>query len=481
MTEAARAGVLTRRLGIFLSLVVTLLLGVAAGSLLLARTISQRSERIQNENSHIRLTDAIHSAAHHLVLETNLSLLTPTRDPSDRPTQRARDLRRFLAEYRASHPRQPNAKEEQQELALLEEVEALAADLMEVSARLLARPRIGEPERTAALGRLEAISRAIPDSVARINALHRRRADAMIEQSHRDLTTILGISVGVALLAAMAVIAANRYADRRVTLPLQTLASAAKRIAAGDFAQRIAVRSRDEIGQLAEAFNVMAGQLQAHERQIQGLATVAERERLAREMHDGLAQALALIRMRLHSLEEALVRGDTVGGRAILGELRDVAARAAQEVRQAIFDLRVMVSRDLALVPTLTEYLHDFSLESGIRVDFGTDGGEFEFAPDAELQLMRILQEALTNVRHHARAAGVSVRLERSGDAARLIVTDDGCGFDPARPAADGRPRFGLATMRERAEAAGGKFCLESQPGQGTTIEVTLPLRIPEG
>ena len=113
-------------------------------------------------------------------------------------------------------------------------------------------------------------------------------------------------------------------------------------------------------------------------------------------------------------------------------------------------------------------------------MDFGTDGGEFEFAPDAELQLMRILQEALTNVRHHARAAGVSVRLERSGDAARLIVTDDGCGFDPARPAADGRPRFGLATMRERAEAAGGKFCLESQPGRGTTIEVTFPLRVPE-
>lgn len=481
MTEPARAGLLTRRLGIFLSLVVTLLLGVAAGSLLLARTISQRSERIQEENSHIRLTDAIHSAAHHLVLETNLTLLTPTRDPSDRPTQRARDLRRFLAEYRASHPRQPNAEEEQQELALLEEVEALAADLMEVTTRLLARPRIGEPERTAALGRLEAISRAIPDSIAQINALHRWRADALIEQSRRDLTTILGISVGVALLAALAVIAVNRYAARRVTMPLQAMASAAARIASGDFAQRIAVRSKDEVGRLAEAFNVMAGQLQAHERQIQGLATVAERERLAREMHDGLAQALALIRMRLHSLEEALVRGNTVGGLAILGELRDVAARAAQEVRQAIFDLRVMVSRDLALVPTLTEYLHDFSVESGIRVDFGTDGGEFAFAPDAELQLMRILQEALTNVRRHARAAGVSVRLERSGDAARLIVTDDGCGFDPAQPAADGRPRFGLATMRERAEAAGGKFCLESQPGRGTTIEVTLPLRVPEG
>ncbi len=472
---------LSRRLGIFLSLVVTLLLGVAAGSLLLAGTLSRRSEQIQLENSHIRLTDLIHSTAHHLILETILSLLNPNWPISDRPAQRAAELRRYLTEYRASHPRQPSTDEERQELALLAEVEGLAADLMDVTAGLLADPRPGEAQGAAALARLETISRAIPGSVAQINALHRQRADALIERSRRDLTRILGISVGVALLAAMAVVGASRYAWRRVTLPLQRVAAAATRIAAGDFAQRIAVHSRDEIGQLAEAFDAMAAQLQAHERQIQGLATLAERERLAREMHDGLAQALALIRMRLHSLEGALVRGDTAGGRAILEELREVAARAAQEVRQAIFDLRVMVSRELALVPTLTEYLHDFSLESGIRVDFGTDGGEFEFAPDVELQLMRILQEALANVRRHARAAGVSVRLERSGDAARLVVADDGCGFDPAQPAADGRPRFGLATMRERAEAVGGKFRLESRRGRGTTVEVSLPLRLPEG
>ena len=238
--------------------------------------------------------------------------------------------------------------------------------------------------------------------------------------------------------------------------------------------------ARVEIGRLAEAFNAMAAQLQAHDHEIRSLATVAERERLAREMHDGLAQALALVRMRLHSLDESVARGDVLSARAMVGELRDVVGRASQEVRQSIFDLSVMVSRDLGLVPTLTEYLHDFSVESGIRVDFATHGGEFEFAPGAELQLMRILQEALTNVRRHARAASVSVRLERAGDAARLVVTDDGCGFDPTQPAADARPRFGLATMQERADAAGGKFRLESRPGRGTTVEATLPLHIAE-
>lgn len=480
MTEPARAGLLTRRLGIFLSLVVTLLLGVAAGSLYLARTISRRSELIQIENSHIRVTDAIHAAAHHLILESNLTLLNPTRPTSDQSAQRAGDLRRLLAEFRASHSRQGKTDEDEEELALLEEVEELAENLTGVTTRLLATPQLGGAEKAAILARLESISWTIPDRVARINALHRQRADAMIQQSWRDLTTILIISVAVALLAALAVIAANRYAARRVTMPLQAMASAAARIAAGDFAQRIAVGSKDEIGQLAEAFNVMAGQLQAHERQIQGLATLAERERLAREMHDGLAQALALIRMRLHSLDEALARGDMVGGRAIVGGLRDVAARALLEVRQAIFDLRVMVSRDLGLVPTLTEYLHEFSAESGIRVDFDAERDGMEFAPDAELQLMRILQEALTNVRRHAWASSVSVRLQRTGDATCLIVTDDGCGFDPRRPADDGHPRFGLATMRERAEAVGGKFLLESQPGRGTTIEVTLPHRVPE-
>jgi signal transduction histidine kinase len=478
MGKVELAGVLSRRLGIFLGVVVTVLLGVAAGSLLLARTISQRSERIQVENSHIRLTDAIHSAAHHLVLETNLTLLNPTRQPSDRPARRAGELRRLLAEYRASHPPKPGTVEEHEELALLGEVKTLAADLMEVTTRLLAMPGSEGRDRAATLARLETTSWAIPDRVARINALHRRRGDGLIDQSRRDLTTILGISVGVALLAALAVVGASRYAARRVTLPLQTLASAAMRIAGGDFAQRISVRSGDEIGRLAEAFNAMATQLQAHEREIQGLATVAERERLAREMHDGLAQALALVRMRLQGLDESVGRGDVPSARAIVGELRDVVGRASQEVRQAIFDLRVMVSQDLGLVPTLTEYLHDFSVESGLRVEFATHGGEFEFAPDAELQLMRILQEALANVRRHARASSVLVRLERAGDAARLTVKDDGCGFDATQPAADARPRFGLATMQERAEAAGGKFRLESRPGRGTTVEATLPLHI---
>ncbi len=481
MRQTPLRGLLTRRLSLFLSLVVMLLLSVAAGSLVLARTISQRSERIQVENSHIRLTDAIHSAGDHLILETNLFLLSPVRPPSDRPAQMATDLRRLLDEYRSSHTPDGMAEEGQQELKLLAQVERHAADLTEVTGRLLAVPGVGEPEKAERLARLEAVAWAIRESVASINAVHRRRADALIEQSRRDLATILGVSVGVALLAALAVVAASRYAARRVTIPLQALASAARRIAGGDYSQRMVVHARDEIGQLAEAFNVMAGRLQAHERQIQGLATAAERERLAREMHDGLAQALALICMRLPSLEEAVGREDAPASQAIARELRDIATRALQEVRQAIFDLRVMVSRNLGLVPTLTEYLHDFSADSGIRMDFSADGGEFQFAPDVELQLMRILQEALTNVRRHARASYVTVRLQRAGDAARLIIRDDGCGFDPGRSGAEGRAHFGLTTMRERAEAVGGKFCMESQPGQGTTVEVVLPLPPPEG
>ncbi len=480
MSDPARVGILTRRLGFFLGVVVTLLLGVAAGSLLLARTISQRSEGIQAENSHIRLTDEIHSAVHHLILATHASMLSPGRALSDTPAQMTADLRRLLAEYLTSHRRERNTAEEQHELTLMAEVETLSTDLMDVTMRLLAVPDVRGIEKEAALVRLETVSRAIPDSVARINALHIQRADSMIQQSRRDLTRILGISMGVALLAALAVVAASRYAAARVTLPLQALASAAGKIASGDFAQRMTIRSRDEVGQLAEAFNSMAAQLQAHERQIQGLATVAERERLAREMHDGLAQALALIRIRLQGLEDALARGDAIAGRSIVAELRDVSGRALHEVRQAIFDLRVMVSRDLGLVPTLTEYLHDFSVEYRVHVDFTTDGSEFDFAPDAGLQLMRILQESLTNVRRHAQATTVSIRLQRTGDSARLIVKDDGGGFEPARPPVNEGHRFGLATMRERAEAVGGKFRLESQPGQGTTIEVMLPLRVPE-
>jgi signal transduction histidine kinase len=100
-----------------------------------------------------------------------------------------------------------------------------------------------------------------------------------------------------------------------------------------------------------------------------------------------------------------------------------------------------------------------------------------ELPAETEVQLVRIVQEALTNIRKHARASRAEVRLSNGGPNLEIIISDDGQGFDPETARAAHRPHFGLSTMRERAEAIGAEFLLESQPGRGTQIAVHLPLK----
>ncbi|MFQ5830679.1 MAG: ATP-binding protein [Candidatus Methylomirabilia bacterium] len=203
--------------------------------------------------------------------------------------------------------------------------------------------------------------------------------------------------------------------------------------------------------------------------QAQTAAVLEERERLAREMHDGLAQALGLILLK--------ARADAGSARQTFNEIESIAQRAYQEVRQAIFGLRMMVTRQLGLIPTLGEYLHDFSVESGLPVDLRVDGqGEVRLAPDAEIQLVRILQEALANSRKHSSAARAWVTMVTGPDRLEVEIGDDGRGFDATAGSSGGRRGFGLQTMQERARSAGGDLEIRSAPGRGTTVRVRLPL-----
>ena len=152
----------------------------------------------------------------------------------------------------------------------------------------------------------------------------------------------------------------------------------------------------------------------------------------------------------------------------------DITENAYEEVRQAIFGLRTFVSRGLGLVPTLTEFLHEFSVHNGIAVELETAGPPLDAVPPAsEVQAVRIIQEALTNVRKHAAADRARVRLQRDGAWLRVTIEDDGVGWD--RLASRSGLHFGLATMRERAEGLGGRFEVEAAPGRGTRVVATLP------
>ena len=156
--------------------------------------------------------------------------------------------------------------------------------------------------------------------------------------------------------------------------------------------------------------------------------------------------------------------------------MSSITALAYEELRQSIFGLRTKVSRELGLIPGLAKYLHEFSIQNEIAVEFNADEGQaIHLPPVSEVQLIRIVQEALTNLRKHSGTRQARVRLHRQDSLIQLTIEDDGRGFDPAVLTSPDRLHFGLQTMRERAEAVRGNLEIDTRPDGGTRIVVTLP------
>ncbi len=205
----------------------------------------------------------------------------------------------------------------------------------------------------------------------------------------------------------------------------------------------------------------------------QSLAVVEERGRIAREMHDGLAQILGYLSLEMQTLEVLILQGKQD---AVLAELQQARQRinAAQaDVRENILSLRTTLAGNAGLVAALKEYLDEFSIQAGVDAQFECHVPEpLWLSPLAETQMVRIFQEALANVRKHARASRVILQLGRRNGYLNVSVTDDGVGFDlPA-----GRGHYGLSTMRERAESVGGGLKVISRAGEGTKVELWLPV-----
>ena len=210
---------------------------------------------------------------------------------------------------------------------------------------------------------------------------------------------------------------------------------------------------------------------------VQSMSALEERDRIGRELHDGLAQVLGYLHLKSKAVEGLLSSGQMAQVQAGLHEIQEVAQEAYGDVRESILGLRTTITPGVGFIPTLTEYLHRFSQQSGIsaRLVMGDDA-KMEFAPAAEIQLLRIIQEALTNIRKHSQASRAWIRFEADGEGAVITVEDDGRGFDPSRIGQDSQEHFGLQTMRERAESVGGTLHISTEPGQGTRVIVQLPL-----
>jgi two-component system sensor histidine kinase UhpB len=225
-----------------------------------------------------------------------------------------------------------------------------------------------------------------------------------------------------------------------------------------------------EIDRLAAAFGRMLTRIEAERRRSGRLVVRAqeeERRRLARDLHDEVNQALTAILLRLQALSQTVppeLHDELI-------ELKRLVNQAMSELLQLARQLRPTALDDHGLVPAMASHLRRFAAQTGIEADLATRGEASSLAPDQEIAVYRIAQEALANIARHAGATQVKVDLDASGDGVSLVVRDDGQGFQPER----NHSGLGLGGMAERARLVGGVLTIESRPGAGTELSLRVP------
>jgi signal transduction histidine kinase len=199
-------------------------------------------------------------------------------------------------------------------------------------------------------------------------------------------------------------------------------------------------------------------------------ATLEERTRLARELHDGLAQDLWFAKLK-HERLMAHVPDDQI---ELAREVTNALDSAIAEAKQAMVTLRAGDERDRPLAELMSRTIDDFAARSGVRADFSVADLPDALPARTQVEVLRVLQEALTNVRKHADATVVRVVAEVQSDTLRLTVIDNGRGFRPDETTGEG---LGVQGMKERARLMGGELRVVSEPSGGTTVDLIVPIR----
>ncbi len=219
----------------------------------------------------------------------------------------------------------------------------------------------------------------------------------------------------------------------------------------------------------------MAYQLRVRQIRLRFAAVLKERLRLAREIHDTLAQAFFGISSQLDALETCLPE-NLRPAHIYLDLARRMAQHSLTEARRSVMDLRSAALSNRDLAAALESSAGNWTAGAAVNVEVHIKGGFENLPEDMEHNLLRIAQEAVTNASKHAQATRIEVKLERNEKLVNLTVIDNGCGFqtDDAFAAMGGH--FGLIGIRERAERIGGEFRLDSRPDAGTEVEVSVRL-----
>lgn len=482
------SGRIGRKASLVLATLFALLLIGGGVSILLTKSILEGTDEIGRLSEDIKRIDRIHFTAHHLVDAISYAMIRGAQYPGEDFSEVISNLGSQVEDYLKAKPArevsQGDLPGKEQELEIFRELMEMASNLTRVAGGIFSSITQGARPKPEDLENLMGLIYRVHAKAEQLTQIHQAQIRRLIQMNSERMRLILIFYLTFLLIGSLLIVVGSLAFSRAIVSPLRKLATATHEIASGRFDKRVPVSSKDEIGQLSYSFNVMAERLAEHEAELrslnekaQSLAIMEERERIAREMHDGLAQTMGSLHLRITRAQELLDMDGTARAKAFLEETRKMAEGAYEDVRQSIFGLRTMVSRSLGLVPTLTEYLHEWSVQTGIPVDLQIrDERATHLTPEAEVQLIRIIQEALTNVRKHAGAAHAWVRFEMEGDRALVTVADEGKGFDMALPPKRAGRSFGLESMQERAQSIGGSLEVQSLPGKGTSIIARLPI-----
>ena len=203
------------------------------------------------------------------------------------------------------------------------------------------------------------------------------------------------------------------------------------------------------------------------------MAVSEERNLIAQELHDSIAQSLAFLNIQVQMLADSLHRGNDTEAMEGLAQIREGVQESYDVVRELLVHFRTRVEHaDLA--GAVTSALEKFEGQTGIKTTFRQRGGGAPLEPEYVIQLLHIIQEALSNVRKHARATQVDVEIEQNGEY-RIVVTDNGRGFDSSpKPGVNEEHHVGLKIMKERAHRIGAQLTIASRQGEGTRVSLTL-------
>ena len=200
----------------------------------------------------------------------------------------------------------------------------------------------------------------------------------------------------------------------------------------------------------------------------------AERRKIARELHDGPAQSLASMLIRL-DLIMRMIPEDAIQVRHELQNLKTIGAESLTDVRSIMYDLKPTLMHEQGLASTLQEYFNEYEAKYDFLIDYVVFGQQRQLDLALEVGLFRLVQEAITNVRKHAGVNKALVKLEDRGSMLTLVIKDEGCGFDPNEIGKQ-RESYGIMGMKERVQLFGGELQILSRPEEGTQIIIKVPL-----